>query len=401
MVFKNPREELIRTVADFAKTHIKSRDDLHRLDTFPTDIWQKMGKYGLMGAGLPVPFKSIDISTGSDCTDICTAGYALARYGANMGIVLSWLIHQITARFLIFKFGNDSQKKNFLDDLSSGRITASFAVSEPDAGSHPKHLKTSAVRQNDDFIINGRKTLLTNGPIADIFIVIAQTGMEPPETDRDVVIAPKKLFSAFIVSRNENINGLKIGHSLELNFLRPSVHGGISLTDCLVSSKNILGTPDRAYREMVIPFREIEDALLAGPVAGIIQCQLSMIASMIASMIREKSPAGSSSRKLHKRLGRLQSIAHTAKILAFECAKMLEDTEKGLIHQEFTSLLIFYKDLVPEFQEIIESTISEFNIPENEKLKQMSNDLSKLSAMSKNITAIKQSIIGERLVYRK
>lgn len=397
MVFKNPREELIRTIADFAKNHIKSRNDLHRLDTFPTDIWQKMGKHGLMGAGLPVPFKSLGISTGSDCADICTAGYALARYGANMGIVLSWLIHQITARFLIFKFGNDSQKKKFLDDLSSGHITASFAVSEPEAGSHPRHLKTSAVRQNDDFILNGQKTLLTNGPIADIFIVIAQSGLESPETDGDVVIAPKKLFSAFIVSRNENINGFKIDPPLELNFLRPSVHGGISLTDCLVSSKNILGTPGRAYREMVVSFREIEDALLAGPVAGIIQCQLSMI----ASMIRERSPAGSSSRKLHERLGRLQSIADTAKILAFECANMLEDTEKGLIHQEFTSLLIFYKELIPEFQEIIESTISEFNIPKNEKLKQISNDLSKLSAMSKNIAAIKRSIIGERLVYRK
>ncbi len=116
-----------------------------------------------------------------------------------------------------------------------------FAVSEPQTGAHPKYLKTTAKLLGDQYILNGQKTYLTNGPIADMFIVVAITG----EVDS------RKSFSAFLVPKDTT--GLTIT-SMELPFLKPAPHGTLMLENSPVPAKNVLGKEGRAFQDMVEPF---------------------------------------------------------------------------------------------------------------------------------------------------
>ena len=108
----------------------------------------------------------------------------------------------------------------------------------------PKHIKTHAEKTPNGFILNGEKTYLTNGPIADLFIVIAITGHQ----------SGKSQFTAFIVPKDTP--GLTVTDPIDFPFLRPSPHGGILLNDCCIKSEQVLGNPGEAYDKMVLPFSD-------------------------------------------------------------------------------------------------------------------------------------------------
>lgn len=234
-----------------AKMIAPHAESLRQTDSIPDDLWTAMGANGLFGLGLPPEAGG----QGCDVRTISDAGRALARSGGNLGVALSWLMHEMTACFPILRFGNPGQHQAWLPELATGNITASFAVSEPGAGAHPKHLKTTAVKDGDDYRINGEKIYLTNGPIAGLFIVFAITGED----------AGRKKYTAFIVPKRTP--GLRV-ETIPLGFLRPSPHGRIFLENCRVPASQILGPVDGAYEAMVLPFREIEDILMMGPVLG-------------------------------------------------------------------------------------------------------------------------------------
>lgn len=255
-------ESVRRRFACFADRFIASRSDLHSRDSFPRDLWQTMAGEGLFGLGLPGRYGGMDGSAAV----VAAAGEALARQGGNMGIVLSWLIHLLVARFVIHDAGNEDQRRCYLPGLASGERTAALAISEAERGGHPRYLKTRAERQGGRYILNGEKTYLTNGPIADLFVVLAVTG---GSQDR-------KAFTAFLVPRDSP--GLSPTEPLSLPFLHPAPHGGIILRDCPVPEENMLGEEGTAYERLAIPFREYEDAMMMGALAGGMEHQLMLTA---------------------------------------------------------------------------------------------------------------------------
>ncbi len=171
-------------VADFAQRHIALRNDLHTMEGFPHDIWRSMADAGLLGIGISQQYGGM----GGRFLDITVAGEALTRSGHNMGISLSWMIHNVVSRYFIGEFGNNKQRDELLPLLAKGIKTASIAISEPDSMAHPKHLFTEGVRNDEDYVINGYKSFLTNGQIADLFIVLTITGYN----------CSKKQFTSFI-----------------------------------------------------------------------------------------------------------------------------------------------------------------------------------------------------------
>ncbi len=90
-----------------------------------------------------------------------------SMFGTNNGI----------AGQVLVGFGTDEQKSRWLEPIASGDVVASFALTEPGAGSNPSGLKTKAVRDATSWVINGRKQYITNAPVADLFIVFARTGL--------------------------------------------------------------------------------------------------------------------------------------------------------------------------------------------------------------------------------
>lgn len=372
-------EEIVdirRDVARFAEQYIANREDLYSMDGFPYDIWGGMGERGLLGLSLPVEYGGL----GGSYLSIAVAGEALMQRGHNRGIVLSWLIHHAISRFLIMGFGNKRHHDAYLKDLASGKITASFAVSEPGRGANPKHLETSAHRQDSSYVLEGEKAYLTNGPIADLFIVVAATGNEDG----------RKRFTAFIVPKDTP--GLSMTEPMKLGFFRPSPHGGIILSDCSVPMSSVLGEEGSAYEDMVKPFREVEDALMMGPLVGGMGRQIELLLDHISK--QHVKPTD----ELKKDLGEAQSVIHTLRIVAYEAVSMLDSPIR---HPEFRSLSVAFRNLSSQFQSLFGLVADRIGLEENTELNHMTNDLVRGADMGKNIALLNQKKLGERLLSGK
>ena len=127
--------------------------------------------------------------------------------------------------------------------------TVAVAISEPEIGAHPKLLTTTAHKTALGWRIIGRKAYVTNGPLADIFIVLAITSVD----------AGRKRYSMFLVPRGAP--GLEIHHAPTPAGMRPSGHVSLTLTDCVIGPDALLGGAGTAYEEMALGFRDAEDAV--------------------------------------------------------------------------------------------------------------------------------------------
>lgn len=167
----------------------------------------------------------------------------------------------VVSRFFIAGFGTDEQRAAWLPHL------ASVAISEPKVGAHPKLLTARAEEDADGYTVFGEKAWVTNGPLAEVFIVLAVTSVE---NDR-------KRYSAFLVPRDTP--GLSIDEAPQYRALAPSRHCGLKLDGCRVPRSALLGLPGTAYETMALPFRDVEDAVDTFGLLGAFRFLLSRFAS--------------------------------------------------------------------------------------------------------------------------
>ena len=261
------RRTLTARMTTFAHDHIASRADLRDHDVIPADLWRAFGDSGLAGFGVP----EADGGCGGDYRLLAMAAETLASVGGVKGVVTCWLGRQIITRLQLIRLGTDQQRAAYAPKLAAGDLTPCMAISEPGAGAHPKHLKTSAVRDGDDFILNGEKTYLTNGPIADIFFVLAITGIEDG----------RKQFSVLIVPRDAP--GMTLTEGVVVDFLRPAPHCGLRMENVRVPARNLLGPEGEAFPVISLPMRRVEDALAAASMAGALRHQLAQFAREVGA----------------------------------------------------------------------------------------------------------------------
>ncbi len=362
---------LQETASRFARQNIIGRD-LGSSSEFPWDIWRAMAQCGLLGLTI-----SKERSAGSSgYLALAVAGEALVRHGGNLGLALSAAIHNIVARFIIFGFGDSDQRREYLPAMASGKITGSLAVSEPETGAHPKYLKTRATREGDWFKLNGEKTYLTNGPIADFYVVIAITGMEQD----------RKQLSAFLVPRGTN--GLTQTGPIQLDFLRPSLHGGIKLENAMIPGSNALGPEGQAYQSIIKPFREIEDAALMGPMVGGLARQLELAVKLIT---KEKALPKDD---LKSTVGGLQVLVNQARILAYEAGAMLDNAP----HEEFLSLLLAGREISSRFQAEFKALMADSGLKPTAELESLTRDLTISGNIARNVMLKKQTKMGEEIL---
>lgn len=358
-------------IADFAARHVATRPDLHSHCDIPMDIWTLMREEGLFRIGITGRYGG----AGGGYPELVGAGEAFVRYGLNLGLAFSWLYQQILARYIIDLFGSPELKAHLLPELAAGKITLSFAVSEPGRGAHPKHLQTKAVRQNHAYILNGEKTYLTNGPMADLFIVVAVTD----ET------AQHRRFTAFAVERQAP--GVTVGPPLTLNFLKPSLHGGIALADCMVGPDAVLGTQGNAWAEMVVPMGEIEDVVMMGPAVGAMSAQLNMVIESV------KKTGTASDRSLQGDIGHLHAFLQTLRIIAGEAATRLEN-----VGSSSTPLGIVFARLASDFQNALTQCIEHWRIEVDDAHAFLRQDLETLGALRRTLLRRRREKIGAALL---
>jgi acyl-CoA dehydrogenase len=186
-------------------------------------------------AGLLAPLSSY--------REIARIKAALVERTGLLGVGGIWGGRQMVGRWFIEGFGTQAQKSAWLGK------TAAVSISEPGVGAHPKQLTTRAVHDGSVWRITGEKAWTSNGPIADVLIVLAITS----ET------AGRKQYSMLLVPRDTA--GLTLKDMPGFHALRPSRHAQVILDGCEVPADALLGPPGRAYDHMALPFRDVEDAV--------------------------------------------------------------------------------------------------------------------------------------------
>lgn len=190
---------------------------------------------GMAEAGLLAPAASY--------AEIARTKAAIVARTGLPGLAGVWGGRQMVARWFIGEFGNAAQQEAW-----RGR-EAAVAISEPHAGAHPKLLTTQAEADGDAFRISGEKAWVSNGPSAEVFIVLAITALQEG----------RKRYSMFLVPRDTP--GLSLQEMPGFDALQPSRHCGLTLRDVRVPRTALLGPEGRAYETMALPFRDIEDAV--------------------------------------------------------------------------------------------------------------------------------------------
>lgn len=225
------QEMLRKMVRDFAENEVAptaaERDEEERFDR---EIFNKMAELGLTGIPWPEEYGGI----GADFVSYVIAVEELSRVCASTGVTLS--AHLSLASWPIYKYGNEEQKQNFLRRLATGEALGAYALSEPGAGSDVVSMRMTAKEDGDDYILNGNKVWITNGGVADIYIVFAKT-------DQD---ARHRGISAFIVEKGTE--GFSFGKKEKKLGIRSSPTTELIFENCRVPKENMLGKEGEGFK---------------------------------------------------------------------------------------------------------------------------------------------------------
>lgn len=219
---------------DFAETEVKPlAQEVDETEHFPMDTVKKMGKYGFMGIPVPKEYggQGCDILTYVMCVE------ELSKVCATTGVVVS--AHTSLCADPILTYGTEEQKKKYLPDLASGKKIGAFGLTEPGAGTDAQGVQTKAVLDGDEWVLNGSKCFITNGEVADIYIVIAYTDVIE-KRGRKV-----KSFSAFIVEKGTP--GFSFGTKEKKMGIRGSSTYELIFTDCRIPKENMLGQQGKGF----------------------------------------------------------------------------------------------------------------------------------------------------------
>src|SRR3954453_7476750 len=161
--------EILAQTRHFVRSAVVPREqEILADDRVPDDLREHAAKMGLFGYAIPQEFGGLGLNLAQDVEMAMELGYTSlalrSMFGTNNGI----------AGQVLVGFGTDEQKATWLEALASGKV-ASFALTEPGAGSNPAGLRTKAIRDGADWVISGDKRFITNAPVADLFVVFART----------------------------------------------------------------------------------------------------------------------------------------------------------------------------------------------------------------------------------
>jgi butyryl-CoA dehydrogenase len=216
LVRKNMREFAVKYVDPIAA-------EIDENSRHPAELFRKLAEGGWMGIPIPQQYGG----AGSDFLTHIIAVEEISRSCSSTGFTLSF--HAGIIGMSLNLFGNEEQKKKYLVPLAKGQHMGAFALTEPGAGTDVMAVSTTAVRDGNGYVMNGTKTFVSNGPLADTYIVFCWTDKS----------AGKKGMSAFIIPRDTT--GLKPGVHFKKMGLRSSQTSEVVFKECRIPRENMLG----------------------------------------------------------------------------------------------------------------------------------------------------------------
>ena len=229
------KHEMARTLfREFAENEVKPfAQETDETEVFPRAIVDKMAKYGFLGIPVPKEYggQGCDPLTYAMCVE------ELAKVCGTTAVIVS--AHTSLCIDPIMTYGTEEQKKKYVPDLASGKKLGAFGLTEPGAGTDAQGQQTKAVLDGDEWVLNGSKCFITNGKEADVYIIIAVTGIVEKRGRK------QKEISAFIVEKGTP--GFTFGTKEKKMGIRGSSTYELIFTDCRIPKENILGAKGKGF----------------------------------------------------------------------------------------------------------------------------------------------------------
>ena len=262
MDFSIPDEliEFKESVRSFAAEHVKpSAEERDTTERWDPDIWKKMGEMGLLGLCHPEEYGG----QGADCLTTTLATEAFAEGSTDGGLTMAWGAHTIIGAMPIVLCGTEEQKKRYIPKFASGEWITGLGLTEPASGSDAAgSMETRAVKKGDRYILNGSKMFITNGPIGDVFTIMAVTNKKK---------GPMGV-SVFIVEKD--FKGFSSGKKLQKMGMRTSTTSELIFEDMEVPEENMISKENSGFLRVGKATLEWERTVLIASGIGSLKAML-------------------------------------------------------------------------------------------------------------------------------
>lgn len=223
---------ILETVSRFVKEKlIPNEEKVSENDSIPVEITDQMRELGMFGLSIPEEYGGLGLTLEEEVNVVFELCHASPVYrsliGTNVGIGSLGIIIS----------GTKEQKQKYLPKLASGEVIASFALTEPEAGSDAASIRTTAHRDGDSFVLNGTKRFITNAPEAGLFTVFARTNMERKRAHGVSAFLVEKSSQGLSLGKNEKKMGQQGGHVCDVIF-----------EDCRIPLDALLGEEGTGFR---------------------------------------------------------------------------------------------------------------------------------------------------------
>jgi len=224
-------EMIRRTARDFAQNEIAPiAAEFDESGDFPLETIRKMGEMGFMGIEIPEEYGG----AGMDTLAYVLALEEISKVDAAHGTIMS--VNNSLYSYCLYRFASEEQKQKYLFPVTSGQKIGAYSLTEPMSGSDAGTMRSRAVRKSDEYILNGRKSWITSGPVADYLVVFCMT--EPEKKHKGV--------SAFIVESDRP--GFVRGKKEPKLGIRASATSEISFEDCRIPVENRIGEEGEGFK---------------------------------------------------------------------------------------------------------------------------------------------------------
>jgi alkylation response protein AidB-like acyl-CoA dehydrogenase len=224
--------QVAHTARDFARQHIKPHVmEWDETQEFPVQLFKQLGQLGMMGVLVPEQYGGAGLSYFEYKTII----EEIAKVDGSIG--LSVAAHNSLCTGHILLFANETQKQYYLPKLASGEWLGAWGLTEPNTGSDAGNMKCTAVKDGDNWIINGTKNWITHGRSGDVAVVICRTG-EPREKNNATAFVVERGTPGFSGGKKENKLGMRASETAEMIF-----------ENCVIPDSNRLGEVGEGFKQ--------------------------------------------------------------------------------------------------------------------------------------------------------
>ena len=307
--FTEEYEPLLREVREMAENVVKPRTkEIEESDEFPVDMANRFFKEGYLQILIPKPLGGM----GKDITTFCIISEEIAKVSASMALLV---IVQSVGTLPLLLFGNDSQKSECCSKIPKDRLIMAFCLTEPLAGSDVGSMQMTARREGNQYFLNGKKNFVTNGGVADQYIVFAKTNP----------LRGKRGISAFIVEKE--LPGMTFSSKDDKIGMRGIPSCSISFKEVPVSKTNLIGEEGDGFKIAMETLNRSRPAIGAQAL-GIAESAME-IATLFAMRRKQFGKPIAKLEGMQFMLADMATMIESAKALVYKAAWQLD---KGLPH---------------------------------------------------------------------